>query len=200
MTPLVSIAIPYHDTPETARFLSRLLKSIHEQTYKNIEIVLMKEGRMGQTYNACIKKAKGDIIKLMGMDDYFYEPVSVEKIVIAFNKPEVYWLGTGCVHDTDGDLHDPHKPEWNDRLYKGYNTLGGFAVISMRNKDIPEIDETLDWTVDVDWYWRIYQKHGLPYVIDDMVVAVGIGEHQTTNKLPMEQKRKEWELTSRKYE
>lgn len=199
MNPLVSIVIPYHDSPKTAYFLSRLMASIDKQTYTNYEIVLMKEGRMGKTYNACIKKAKGDIIKLMGSDDYFSAPDSLEKIVRAFDDEKVYWLGTGCLHDQNGNVGHPHKPAWNDKLYQGYNTLGGFAVVSMRNKDIPEIDESLDWTVDLDWYWRIYQEHGLPHAIDDMVVTIGLGEHQTTNTLSEEQKQKEWELTSNKY-
>lgn len=199
MNPLVSILIPYHDTPQTAFFLSRIMGSIDAQTYKNVEVVLMKEGRMGKTYNACIKKAKGDILKMMGMDDYFASPTSLETIVRSFDDEKVYWLGTGCLHEVRGVISDPHKPAWNDKLYQGYNTLGGFAVISMRNKEVVPIDEDLDWTVDVDWYWRIALKHGLPHAIDDMAVVIGVGEHQTTNQLSEEQKLKEWKLTSHKY-
>lgn len=195
---MISICIPFHDSPDTARFLSRIMKSIDEQTYKDVEIVLQKKGRMGETYNECIKQSKGDIIKMMGMDDYFYDKNSLQKIADAF-KPEVYWLTTACVHDTEGKLTDYHEAKWNDNLYKGYNTVGGFATISIRNKDIPVLDESLDWCIDVDWYWRIYQQHGLPHVLDEAVVIVGIGPHQTTNKLSTEQKDREWEETSKKY-
>jgi len=198
--PKVSIVIPYHDTPQTAFFLCRLLATLNEQTYQNYEIVLMKEGRMGKTYNACIKKATGDIIKLMGMDDYFFDKDSLQKIVDAFKHEEVYWLATACLHDQGKGPNNYHEANWNDKLFKGYNTVGGFATISLRNKDIPEIDESLDWTVDVDWYWRIYKQHGLPYTIKDAVVVIGVGPHQTTEKISMEQKNKEWEETSKKYE
>jgi glycosyltransferase involved in cell wall biosynthesis len=195
---MISLAIPYHDSPDTARFISRITKSIDEQTYKDVEILLIKKGRMGETYNECIRQAKGDIIKMMGMDDYFTDKDSLQKIADAF-LPEVYWLATGCTHDLGtGPVHY-HAPQWRDDLYKGYNSVGGFATISIRNKDIPPLDETLDWMIDCDWYWRINQRHGLPYVLNDPLVIVGIGPHQTTEKLSMDQKKKEWELTTKKY-
>lgn len=197
--PKISIIVPYHDSPQTAFFLCRLLATLNEQTYKNYEIVLMKEGRMGKTYNACMKKATGDILKFMGMDDYFLDKDSLQKIVDAFKDESVYWLATGCYHDQGVGPSHYHAPSWNDKLYQGYNTVGGFATINIRNKDIPEIDESLDWTVDVDWYWRIYQKHGIPFYIPEAVVVIGVGPHQTTEKITQEQKDSEWEITTNKY-
>lgn len=199
MNPLVSILIPYHDTPQTAFFLSRVLSSIDAQTYKNVEIVLMKEGKMGENYNACIRKAKGSILKFMGMDDYFASTTSLETIVRQFDDPQVHWLCTGCLHEYKGHIGNPHVPAWNDAIYRGNNTLGGFSVVAIRNTDVAKIDETLDWTVDVDWYWRVKEKYGPPRLINDLSVVIGLGEHQTTNTLTEEQKLKEWKLTSHKY-
>lgn len=200
MKPLVSILIPYHDAPDTARFLARLMSSIDSQTYTKNELVLMKEGRMGVTYNACIKKAKGDILKFMGSDDYFSNETSLARIVKAFEDPKVYWLATGCVHDQDGNVGNYHAPRWNDQLYKGYNTVGGFATISLRNDKVPLLDEGLDWTVDVHWYWDIFKKHGVPHALDEPLVVIGVGPHQTTEKLTMEQKQREWEYTTKYFE
>lgn len=198
----VSIVIPYHDTPDTARFLERLLCSIRIQTHKGYEIVLMKEGRMGETYNACIKKSEGDIIKMMGMDDYFAHPNSLKEIVEAFEAyPDSWWVAAACMHDDEkkGEVWGQHIPKWNEKLWYGWNTVGGFATISLRNKDVPLINEELDWVVDCDWYWRIWQQHGLPRIIENTNVIIGVHEGQTTNKLSDEQKVKEYQLMHQRY-
>lgn len=198
--PKISIVIPYHDIPQTAFFLGRLLKSIEIQNFKDYEIVLEKKGRMGVTYNSGIQKSKGELIKLMGMDDYFFDPSALGDIVEAFDAiPEAWWMAAPCLHDNGQRLFRPHTPSWNEHLYQGYNTVGGFACISIRNKDVPLIDEDLDWVVDIDWYWRIYQQHGLPYVPQGTNVVIGIGEHQTTNTLSDEQKLREHKLTNERY-
>lgn len=198
--PKISIVIPYHDIPQTAFFLGRLLNSIDCQTFKDYEIILEKKGRMGATYNSAIQKAKGEIIKLMGMDDYFYTPSSLQDIANAFDSaPEAWWVGAGCLHDNGQQVFKPHTPQWNDKLYEGINTMGGFACISVRNKDVPLIDENLDWVVDCDWFWRISQKHGLPYVLPDTNVVIGIGNHQTTNILSDQQKLQEHNLMIERY-
>ena len=199
-TPKISLAIPYHDAPHTAFFLSRILKSIHEQSFKDYEIVLLKKGRMGETYNECIRRSKGEYIKLMGIDDYFYQPDSLAEIVTGFEQcPQAWWLASACLHDDGINVGHLHTPSWNDNLYAGYNTIGGFACVTIRNKDVPPISEDLDWIVDVDWYWRIFQQHGLPYVITKPNVVVGVGLHQTTHTLSQEQKEKEWEYGRNKY-
>lgn len=198
----VSICVPYHDTPDTARFLERLMHSIHIQTHKDYEIVLMKEGRMGKTYNACIKKSTGDIIKMMGMDDYFAHPDALKEIVEGFEvTPDAWWITAACIHDDElkGEVWHKHVPKWNNELWYGYNSVGGFATISIRNKDVPEIDEDLDWVVDCDWYWRIGLQHGLPKVIEKVNVAIGTGHHQTTSKLSEEQKQREHALMYKRY-
>ena len=67
---MISIVIPYHDMHNGAFFLKRAIDSIMIQNYKDYEIILVKEGRMAENTNAGIKKAKGNIIKILFMDDY----------------------------------------------------------------------------------------------------------------------------------
>ena len=198
--PKVSIVIPYHNIPETAFFLGRLINSIEQQTFKDYEIVLEKYGRMAETYNVAIQKSKGEMVKLMGMDDYFFDQNALENIVKAFTlSPDSWWITASCIHDDGKDISRPHTPSWNYQLYEGHNTVGGFACVSFRNQDVPKIDEGLDWVVDCDWYWRIYQQHGLPKVLTDMNVVIGIGPHQSTNILSDEQKLKEHSLMRERY-
>lgn len=196
----ISIAIPYHDTPSTAFFLTRLLKSIEQQTFKDYEIVLLKKGKMGETYNECIRKSNGEYIKLMGMDDYFNHKDALADLVSAFQmRPNAWWVIASCLHTDGVSVGNLHVPEWNNKLYIGFNTIGGFSCVTIRNKDVPLISEELDWIIDVDWYWRIYQQHGLPYVITNPNVVIGVGPHQTTNHLSDDQKQKEVDYAKEKY-
>ena len=198
--PKVSIVVPYHDIPETAFFISRLMKSIEKQTFKDYEILLLKKGRMGETYNEAIRQSKGEIIKLMGMDDYFYHENALGELAMFFESyPEIWWMISPCLH-TDGiNVGNLHIPAWNAKLYEGNNTVGGFACVTIRNKDIPLINEDLDWVVDVDWYWRIYLAHGIPRVTENPNVVIGVGLHQTSNTLSQNQKDKEHEYVRKTY-
>lgn len=196
----ISIVIPYHDIPQTAFFIGRLMKSIDEQTHKDYEIMLVKKGRMGETYNEGIKRSKGDVIKLMGMDDYFAHSDALRDIANVFENEGVYWAAAACKHDVEGVITYTHSPKWNDRLYEGYNTVGGFATISVRNKDIPELNEDLDWCIDIDWYWRLKSAHGLPALIEKPNVVVGVGPHQVTSNLSEQQKAREHSYMREKYE
>src|ERR1700741_3671418 len=114
----VSIAIPFHQSPNTAFYLSRLLNSIHEQTYKNVEIVLTAEGKFAENHKAALKKSTGDIVKLMQMDDYFYHENAIQKVVDAFT-PEVRWMSVGCLHNDGTQTFYPHYPTWSDDIYTG---------------------------------------------------------------------------------
>ena len=198
--PKISIVVPYHDTDKTAFFLARLLQSIEQQSYKDYEIILLKKGRMGETYNEAIRQSKGEFIKLMGMDDYFYHKDALGELVMAFEKNyDFWWITAPCLHDDGVHVGYLHNPKWNDRLYEGFNTVGGFACITIRNSGVPLINEDLDWVVDIDWYWRIKLRHGLPLAIANPNVVIGIGEHQTTNTLSQEQKDKEHKYAKERY-
>ena len=199
---MISIVIPTHSIPERDFFFSRLLQSIASQTYKDYEIVTQNDDEkkgMAHNTNECIKRCKGELIKVMQMDDFFAHPQALERIVASF-MPDDQWLVTACVHTTDGENRlNPHYPEWNDKIYTGNNTLGGLSTITVRN-DNPELfEEPLTWVVDCDWYMRWYRRKP-PKLLNDLSVVIQWGEHQTTNKLSDELKQKEVEYLIKKYD
>src|SRR3990167_3103229 len=106
----ISICIPYHQTPKTAFFLSRLLKSIEAQTFKEYEIILTSEGPFARNHNAAIMKATGVIVQMMQMDDYFSDSDSLHRIHDSFT-PTTTWTISACLHSVGEVVGAYHAPE-----------------------------------------------------------------------------------------
>jgi len=186
--PKISIVIPTAEV-EGKKFLQRCLNSIESQTYKNYEIIVTEEGKVGHNINAGIKKATGDIIKILCHDDYLNGPLSLEEIASAWKGG---WLVSACVHDGgDGNLIVTHYPGWNDHIHRGFNTIGGLSVLAFENKDSLLFNEDLEWNIDVDFYRRAFNRYGLPRFLVTPNVVIGYGNHQATRNIPEEQKHKE---------
>lgn len=187
METLVSICIPIHNMENKNFFLKRCLDSIWAQSYKNFEIIITQDGQMAENSNSAIKKAIGDVIKIMFMDDYFAHKDALKRIVESFKGG---WLVSGCNHD-DGHIFNDHLPTWNKELSTGNNTIGSPSVLTFENKEPLLFDEKLTWLLDVDLYSRLFQRYGLPTILNDINVTIGIGQHQSTYLIPNE--RKQWE-------
>ena len=185
----LSIVIPIHDQPRGAFFLSRLLQSLMFQTFQDFELVIVKEGGVGKNINAGIKKSKGELIKILCQDDWLAHPKSLEDIV---NNFKGNWMITGS--------HDNRNPEWTDDLYLGANKLGGLSAMTLKNGDLPEFDENLQWMIDIDFYMKLYRKFGLPTILQEVNVNIGLHENQLTRTIPNEQKLLEHQLIAKKYE
>lgn len=194
----ISICIPFHQTLKTAFFLSRLLNSIAEQTYKNYEIILTAEGKFAENHNAAIKKSTGDIVKLMQMDDYFYHENALQKIVDAFT-PDTQWLSSACLHNDGAQTFYPHYPTWSDDIYTGNNTLGSVSTLAMRRGTALLFEEPMTWTVDCDLYYRLYLKYGEPTILNDLNVVIQLREDSETNTLSDEVKQAEVIYLMKKY-
>ena len=93
---MISVCIPIHNMKNKDFFLKRALDSIKKQTYKDYEIVITEDGKMAENTNSAIKKAKGDIIKILYMDDYLISEDALQHIA---DNLKDGWLATGCVHD-----------------------------------------------------------------------------------------------------
>ena len=201
--PKLSIVIPIHDMPNGDFFLWRTVQALMSQTFKDFEIVITQEGKMAKNTNAGIKKAKGELVKILYLDDYLAHKDSLKEIVKNFGKDD-QWLVTGCVHqknDSDyyEDPHSPHFPSYSEDIHRGNNTIGSPSVLTFRNEGRLLFDENMSWLLDADLYKRYYAKYGQPKILNDLNVCIGIGEHQTTYKLTDEEKSSEYYYLSEKY-
>jgi glycosyltransferase involved in cell wall biosynthesis len=180
--------IPSHQTENTAYFLARLFDSIAKQTFRDYEIIIAQEGTCGGNLNAGIKRAKGEIIKIICQDDWFAHENSLKDIVENFKGN---WMITGC--------HNNPRPFWTDKVPFGYNTLGGLSVIVIKNDDPVLFREDLLWMIDVEFYQRIFKKYGEPTILDSVNVKIGLGSHQSTNLMSEDEKLAEFNLVIKDY-
>lgn len=221
----LSVCIPtYEMRGEAKRVLTRSFDILKKQTFKDFEVVISdnsednvienlckdpehqslnikyfknpKKGISSNT-NVAMKKASGELIKILYMDDVLADENSLQDIVNNFKR---YWLVTGCGHDTgNGKIKNIHYPRYNKNLYLGKNTIGAPSVLTIKNEDILLFDENLSWLLDCDYYKRLHDKYGEPDILNKINVIIGIGKHQTTNHLDNNLKQKEYSYIEKKY-
>lgn len=188
---MISIAIPYYKEMKNAEFfLDRAIKSIKNQTYDDYEIVITEDGKMAENTNSAIRKSKGELIKVLFMDDFLAHPNALKNIVDNFVGN---WMITGA-------STNPH-PYWTGKeILKGNNKLGSPSALTIRNKDPILFDEFMGWALDCDYYWRMYQREGMLTILDEIGVVIGEHNGQATNRLSDEEKYKEINYLINKYD
>ncbi len=204
---MISICIPIYEMHGRGEeMLRRCLNSIAKQTFKDYEVVVSNNSAGDWAYLLCneyakvryiynpirgmaintnnaMKKAKGELIKVLYQDDYFAHENALQEIVDKF-KPEDVWMITACSNNP--------AP-----FYSINNTLGSPSVLTMRNKLDMWFDESLTWVLDLDLYKRLYKKYGEPKILLDVNVVIGLGPHQVTNNLSLETKINEENFINR---
>ena len=190
MSPRISICIPIHNMKNKDFFLQRALQSIRSQTFQDFEIVITEKGKMAENTNESIKEAKGDLVKILYMDDWLAHPRALQDIVDNFEFIDD-WLITGA-------NTNPH-PHWTDNIETGNNRLGSPSALTMRRKNAMFFDEKMSWLLDCDLYRRLYDKYGEPKILDSVGVNIGIHDGQMTNLMSDKEKLAEHKYMKKKY-
>lgn len=190
----ISVAVPVYDMENGEFFLNRLKKSLDEQIFRDFELVITEQGGMAENTNNAIKASKGELVKILYMDDYLAHPNALQEISDNFIGE---WLVTGCAHDPG--THS-HYPAYNDDIYLGVNTIGSPSVLTMRRESALLFDEKLTWLLDCDLYRRLYEKYGEPTILNDINVMIGIHAGQSTHLIPDTIKSDEHEYLIEKYD
>lgn len=160
-----------------------------EQTYKNVEIVITKNGKMAQNTNTGILKATGKYIKILYLDDYFSSPTSLQRMVEQFTTTK--WLMVG----TNNNIF----PRWTDNIETGNNKLGSPSALMMVNEEPLLFDERMSWMLDCDLYKRMEKRWGKPKILAGDYVTIGEGDHQVSHIMTDDEKRAEERFMQEKY-
>lgn len=203
--PRFSIVVPIHKGMKNGEFfLWRLVQSLMSQTFRDFELVITQEGTMSVNTNAGLKRARGELIKILYLDDYLAHPKSLQEISDSFSATD-QWLATGCLHqqsdpDTLEEPHSPHYPTYSKDIHRGNNTIGSPSVITIRNEGHLLFDERLSYLLDCDLYRRYFDLFGPPKLVDDLNVVIGIHPDQTSNTMSQRAKNEEFYYLASKYE
>jgi len=218
----ISVAIPTHSMKHGDYFLTRLFESLWNQTFQDFEIIvtdnsdddvvknickLYKTGiqyfrnprkGMAQNTNEAITRSRGELIKIIYMDDYMAHDKALLRIVNHFDG---HWLVSSCAHIKMGEnfTHSVHTPYYSKDIYTGNNTIGSPSVLTILNDEPLLFDEAMTWLLDADYYKRMYDRYGEPIILKDVNVIIGLHDGQATNTMGDERKIFEHNYINQKY-
>lgn len=191
LRPKISVVVPIHDMLNGDKFLWRLVNSLMIQTFKDWELIITKDGRMAENTNSGIKKARGEIIKILYLDDYFSDSQALDVMIGTLGNRD--WLVCGT--------HNNPFPQYTIDIETGNNKLGSPSALMFRNcfENNLLFDEKMSWLLDADLYKRMYEKYREPVILTGNWITLGIGNHQMTYILTDEQKQMEHNYLNKKY-
>jgi glycosyltransferase involved in cell wall biosynthesis len=153
----------------------------------NIKYFLNKDGKKQASANTnyAMQKASGDVIKVMFQDDYFFSDYALSIIRDTFNKNKFSWCVSSCQHSNDGtSVFRKLYPEYNNYIQFGRNTISSPSVLTIKRENYISFDEELIYLMDVDLYKRYFDRDGLPYIIDDILVVNRLHAKQVSQMTP----------------
>jgi glycosyltransferase involved in cell wall biosynthesis len=221
--PKMSVAIPTHSMKDSPFFFRRCLDSLWNQSFQDFEIVITDNSDddtiktiyewyrtgiryyrnpikgMAQNTNEAIRQSRGELIKILYMDDYMAHDDALGKIVKHFAGQ---WLVSGCTHIKMGEryTHQIHTPSYSQDIQTGNNTIGSPSVLTIKNENPLLFDEEMTWMLDVDYYKRMYDLYGEPAILKDINVVIGLHSGQATHTMGDERKLLEYNYMLQKYE
>ncbi len=213
--PFISICIPVYEGPQLLR---RLLQSIQTQTYKNIEVIVRDDSQSADAqivcgefdmilklqyhknstalgspanWNASLKMAKGQWLKIMHQDDWFTNENSLQAFATAAQHTSSQFIFSAFTTIyQNGENNAAKKLSANDvqqlnekplkLLYK--NIIGNPSTVMVHSALKLFYDENLKWVVDFEYYLRAARQTKFDYVVDNLV-CLGDHDAQITKKV-----------------
>lgn len=211
----VSVCIPAYRQIE---FLRATLRSLVDQDFEDYEVIvsddspddsvrkLLNEFNFGdrlryvhnevalgspENWNAAIRLARGDYVKIQHHDDRFTRPDALRRFVALLdNHPEAdFGFAASLVEHVDSGLERVHRPtEWQlnalrddpASIFYG-NCVGAPSATICRNGLGLEYDQRMKWLVDIDYYFRILMRNRqFAYTPEVLIGTPTNATHQVT--------------------
>lgn len=212
---MVSVVIP---TFNRSKLVTRAIRSVQEQTYSNLEILVIDDASPDDTQevvsgmsdariryirhetnrggsgarNTGIRAATGEYIAFLDDDDE-WEPTKTEEQLLMLRDYDVV-LCTSDEHRRGIDRFGVKTMVDLDDLRKGDFTAGGTGVLMAKTSILKEtmFDETLPRCQDWDIFIRIAKKYSISY-INKPLVRYNEGEHGRISNVILNMPRVELE-------
>jgi glycosyltransferase involved in cell wall biosynthesis len=211
----VSICIPAYRQVE---YLRGTLRSIEEQEFDDYELIvsddspddsvreLLSEFEFGErlryvrnqpalgspeNWNAAIRLARGDYVKIQHHDDHFLRPDALRRFVALLDEhPEAdFGFAASLVEHVDSGLERVHRPTEQQladlradpaALFNG-NCIGAPSATIYRRGIGLEYDRRMKWLVDIDHYYRVLMRNGnYAYAPEVLIGTPTNAAHQVT--------------------
>jgi glycosyltransferase involved in cell wall biosynthesis len=145
----------------------------------------------GNNFNNLLLNAKGEYIKLLCQDDTLFDNNSlniIEKIIL--DNKNYFWYAFAYAHILDNKVEqfrDFHYPSYNQDIVI-VNTIGTPSCVTIRNMyKIPLFDNNLKYYYDCEWYHRLVERYGQPYLSNEITMKNYInGEESSTSQMTAE--------------
>jgi len=215
MSPKVSICIPAY---RQIKFLKRTIESVLEQHFDNYEIVITDDSpedsvkelvkeylpndrikyhrneiRLGspENWNASVKMAQGEYIKILHHDDWFASPNSLAKFVeMLDSNPNADFAFSGAIAQPATKRKAWHhfaSKFWLEELKKEptrlffQNIIGPPSSTIIRKSAFVEYDKNLVWMVDIAQYMQILCSHDFVATQEALIYSTTQAPHQLTS-------------------
>ena len=194
--PLISVIVRTHNRPQ---LLKRALTTLCNQSYKNIEVVVVedktelandvlsefpalrikylkvKEGRT-RALNAGMSSASGDFIMFLDDDDMLFGDAIEILLSHALNEGADFVYAGGLQFETDdkvsGTLFYGYMHEFNrEKLMKeNFIPMGSFIISTDLARSVGNFDETLEYLEDWDFIRRAAKKTDFLFIPKDILI------------------------------
>jgi hypothetical protein len=158
-----------------------------------------KRGNSSANLNNALKRADGELIKIIFQDDFLFDDQAIKTTIKHFT-PTTMWAVSESEHTHDGaNFYHHFKPNYHDKIHLGTNTISSPSVLTLKNENIELFDENLIWLMDVEYYKRLYDRFGLPTIIPKITVVNRTWNGQVSSYVSQEIKNGELQYVKTKY-
>lgn len=186
----ISIVVPVHDPRgEYLAYLGKLVESLNRQSVLPDELVLTashdisylqhvirsvqgkypvrffenQSSGAAENTNFAVQKADSQIVKIMFQDD-FLESDTVIAACLGISAIRPWFVFPWQHVNQDGAwLKEPKVDQFFSRdLVRGINSIGAPSVVAFLKSAFVEMDESLSYTFDCDWYLAMESQNGPP--------------------------------------
>jgi len=211
--PKMSVCIPaYEMGGKGAEYLNVALQSLASQTLSSLEVIVSDQSSDAAVLDVCtawqdrlplcyiknhesprgsahntnhaMRSARGEIVKILFMDDFLIATDALQQIADAFENTAVGWCLCGSELRIFGEaVRRRIVPRLSPMLPLGHNTVGHPSVLAVRRQAMPMFNPAFDWLMDVDYYTQCHLLLGTPAIIAKPLVAIRLHPDQQSRKL-----------------